>query len=129
MAFRRPFKSIILSVLLLAPVVAAAQAAFPTEWPSGAQPLSPAELRQKLVGKSFVAKSVSGPDVSTQYDETYAYINVGNTSDSGTWRTEGSAVCNDWRKLRAACSEIRAVGDVLYVKRANNGEIMVLVPQ
>jgi len=119
----------ILLLIFFAPIIAAAQATFPTEWPNGAQPLSSAELRQKLVGKRFVAKSLSGPDVRTQYDETYAYINVGNTSDSGTWKTEGSAVCNEWRKLRAACSEIKAVGDQLYVKRANNGEIMALVPQ
>ena len=119
----------ILLVIFFAPVIAAAQATFPTEWPNGAQPLSSAELRQKLAGKSFVAKSVTGPDVRTQYEETYAYINVGNTSDSGTWKTEGSAVCNEWRKLRPACSEIKAVGDQLYVKRANNGEIMALVPQ
>ena len=119
----------ILLVLFFVPLIAAAQAAFPTEWPNGAQSLSPAELRQKLVGKSFIAKSLTGPDVRTQYEETYAYINVGNTSDSGSWKTEGSAVCNEWRKLRAACSEIKAVGDQLYVKRANNGEIMALVPQ
>ena len=74
-------------------------------------------------------KSVTGPDVRTEYLETYAYINVGITSDSGTWKTEASTVCNEWKKLRPACSEIRALGVSLYVKRANNGEIMVLVPQ
>ena len=118
-----------LLTLLVAPVIAFAQASFPTEWPSGSQPLSPDTLRQRLVGKAFIAKSVTGPDVRTQYEETYAYIDVGNTSDSGIWRTEGSAVCNEWKKLRPACSEIRAVGDALYVKRANNGEIMALIPK
>ena len=119
----------IVLALLFVPGLAVAQVAFPTEWPNGAHPLSPAELRQRLVGRSFVAKSLTGPDVRTQYQETYAYINVGSTSDSGTWKTEGSAVCNEWQRLRAACSEIRLVGEVLYVKRANNGEIMALVPQ
>jgi hypothetical protein len=119
----------ILLALLFVPGVIAAQAAFPTEWPNGAQPLSPADLRQRLVGMTFVAQSLTSAAVRTQYQETYAYINVGETSDSGTWKTEGSAVCNQWRKLRASCSEIRAVGETLYVKRANNGEIMALVPQ
>ena len=119
----------ILLTLVAAPFIAAAQIAFPTEWPSGAESLSPEALRQQLVGKTFVAKSVTSLDVRTEYRETFAYINVGNTSDSGRWRTEGSAVCNEWRNLRPACSEIRALGEALYVKRANNGEIMRLVPQ
>jgi hypothetical protein len=38
-------------------------------------------------------------------------------------------VCNEWKKFRPGCSEIRALGDTLYVKRANNGEIMALVPK
>ena len=119
----------LLLALLIAPGIAAAQASFPTEWPSDAQALSPDVLRQRLIGKTFIAKSLTSPDVRTQYQDTTVYLNVGNTSDVGTWRTEGSSVCAEWRRLRAACSEIRAVGETLYVKRANNGEIMVMVPQ
>jgi hypothetical protein len=118
-----------LLAFLVAPAVAIAQASFPTEWPSGALPLSPDALQQRLLGKAFIAKSVTGPDVRTEYQETYAYINVGATNDSGTWRTEGSAVCNQWRQLRPSCSEIRVLGEVLYVKRANNGEVMTLLPK
>ena len=119
----------ILIALLCAPTLAGAQAAFPTAWPEGSKPLPPDSLRQRLVGKTFVAKSVTGADVRVQYQETYAFINVGDTSDSGPWRTEGSAVCNEWKKLRPACSEIRALGESLYVKRANTGEIMTLLPR
>lgn len=119
----------ILLALVFAPTIALAQTSFPTEWPSGSEPLSADTLRQRLVGKTFVAKSVTGPDVRTEYQESYAYINVGNTSDSGTWRTEASAVCNEWKKLRPTCSEIRALGEALYVRRANNGEIMALLPK
>jgi hypothetical protein len=119
----------LLLALFIVPVVVFAQPSFPLEWPTGAETLAPDTLRQRLMGKSFIAKSVTGPDVRTEYQETIAYINVGSASDSGPWRTEGSAVCNEWRKLRPACSEIRAVGEVLYVKRANNGEIMTLLPR
>ena len=119
----------LLLLLVAVPIIATAQTSFPTEWPSGAETLSPDALRQRLVGKTFVAKSLTSAEIRTEYRETYAYINIGRTSDSGRWRTEGSAVCNEWRNLRPACSEIRAVGDALYVKRANNGEIMSLVPQ
>jgi hypothetical protein len=118
-----------LLALLAAPTIALAQASFPTEWPAGSQPLAADALKQRLVGKTFVAKPVIGAEVRVEYQETYAYLNVGGTSDSGKWRTEGSTVCNDWRNLRAACSEFRLLGEVLYVKRANNGEIMPLVPK
>lgn len=119
----------ILLAVLITPAVVFAQAPFPTEWPSGAEALSAEALRQRLVGKSFIAKSVTGPDVRTEYQDAVAYINVGSTSDYGAWRTEGSAVCNEWKRIRPACSEIRAVAEVLYVKRANNGEIMALLPR
>ena len=118
-----------LIALLAVPAIAAAQTSFPTEWPGGAELMSAEALQQRLVGKTFVAKSLTGPDVRTEYRDTFAYINVGSMSNSGRWRTEGSTVCNEWRNLRPACSEFRAVWDVLYVKRANNGEIMKLVPQ
>jgi hypothetical protein len=98
-------------------------------WLAAALPLSPDTLRQRLAGKTFIARSVTGPDVRTEYRDTYAYINVGSTSDSGTWRTDASTVCNEWKKLRPGCSEIRALGEALYVKRANNGKIMALLPQ
>ena len=125
---RRIARGVLLAILVT-PAVAFAQASFPTQWPNGAEALSPDTLRERLVGKSFIAKSVTGPDVRTEYQDTVAFINVGTTSDSGPWRTEGSAVCNEWKKLRPACSEIRAVGDLLYVKRANNGEIMAMLPK
>jgi len=83
--------------LVVSPTIALAQASFPTEWPSGSQPLLPDTLRQRLVGKTFIAKSVTGPDVRTAYQETYAYINVGNTSDSGTWKTEASTYATSGR--------------------------------
>jgi len=119
----------VLLALLVVPAIASAQAAFPTEWPSGAELLSPEALRQQLVGKTFLAKSLTGPNVRTQYQDKYVFINAGSTSDSGTWRTEGSAVCIEWRTLRPSCSEIRAVGEALYVKRANNGEVMAMASQ
>jgi hypothetical protein len=117
----------ILPLILVAPTLALAQAAFPTDWPSGAQPLAPEALRQRLVGKTFVAKPATGSDVRTEYQDTYAYINVGDTSDSGRWKAEGSAVCVEWKKLRPSCSEIRLAGEMLYVKRASNGEVMALI--
>ena len=119
----------LLLAVLVAPTLALAQAAFPTDWPADAQPLSADALRQRLVGKTFIARSLTSPEIRTEYQESFAYINIGETRDSGKWKTEGSTVCNEWRKIRPACSEMRAVGDALYVKRANNGEIMQMLPR
>ena len=60
------------------------------------------------------------------YRGDFAFVNIGNASDSGKWRVEGSSVCNDWRNLRPSCSEVRLLGDVMYVKRANNGEVIAV---
>ncbi len=79
--------------LLLAPAITFAQSSFPTEFPNGALPLTADALKQRLLGKTFVAKSLTGPDVRTEYRETYVYLNIGNTNDTGTWKTEGSTVC------------------------------------
>ncbi len=119
----------ILPFVFLAPTFALAQVAFPIDWPSGARPLTAETLRQRLVGKTFVGKSATTPELRIEYQETYAYLNIGDYSDSGKWRTEGSTVCNEWKKSRPGCSEFRAVGEALYVKRANNGEIMTLLPK
>jgi hypothetical protein len=114
----------LLTAVLFSPVLAWAQAAFPTDFPQGAQPLTADALRQRIVGKTFVAKSATSPDVRTQYQEKFVYINVGASSDSGTWRTENSTICVEWKRFTSGCSEVRAVGDLLYVKRSNNGEVM-----
>ena len=90
----------ILLAVLIAPTVAFAQASFPTEWPSSAEALSPDTLRQRLVGKSFIAKSVTGPDVLTEYQETVAYMTIGSCQRLGRVEDEGSAVCKEWTQRR-----------------------------
>jgi hypothetical protein len=114
-------------LIFIAPIAVLAQTLFPTDFPNGAQPLTPDGLRQLLIGKTFVAKPATGPEVRTQYTEAYVFVNVGDSSDSGKWMIEGSAICVEWRKFRPGCTETRIAGDVLYVKRANNGEVMMLL--
>lgn len=111
-------------VLLLAPVLASAQAGFPTAFPDGAVVLAPEDLQKKLTGHATDMTYANGAKVRVEYKDTYAYLNVANASDSGKWRVEGSQVCIDWSRFPAGCFEVRAVGDVLYAKRATNGEIV-----
>ena len=123
----RPLVVLLLS--LIGTTVATAQTAFPTEFPAASAPLDPAALKQALLGRTFVAKPIEGQPFRIQYKDTYVFINVGATKDTGRWRTEGSSVCIDWNNLRPSCSEMRAEGSVLYVKRANNGEVVRLEEQ
>lgn len=113
-------------VWALVPVVALAQAAFPTEFPAGATALEPAVLQQKLTGKVVNMTYANGAKVRVEYKADYAYLNTGNASDSGKWRVEGSQVCIDWAKFSAVCFEARALGDALYAKRTANGEIVLM---
>lgn len=113
-------------MLLFVPFFAFAQTAVTTTFPADAVALSPEALKLRLMGNSFLADPFSGAQLQLQYKESYAFVNAGNFSDSGKWKVEESAVCVEWRKVAHSCSEIRAHGDVLLVKRSSNGEIMIM---
>ena len=116
-------------VISLAPTFALTQSAFPTEFPPGSAPLNAATLRQLLVGKTFLTKPVDGQQFRIQYKDPYVFFNSGSFKDTGRWKTEGSSVCIEWNNIRPSCSEIQAVGSILYVKRANNGEVVRMEEQ
>jgi hypothetical protein len=118
-----------LFAIVFLPIAVLAQVAFPTEFPAGSAPVEANALKQFLTGKTFIAKPVVGVEFRLQFKDSYAFFNSGATSDSGPWRTEGSSVCNDWKTFRASCSEMRMSGKELYVKRANNGEVVRLQEQ
>lgn len=111
---------------LFAPALVLAQAGFPTEFPPGAVTVPPDDLQKKLTGRVAQMKYANGAEVRVEYRDSYAYINVGNSSDSGKWRVQATQVCIDWQRFPAGCFEVRAVGDVLYAKRATNGEIVAM---
>ncbi|MBA4256200.1 MAG: hypothetical protein C0445_10035 [Polaromonas sp.] len=97
---------------------------FPTAFPDGARVLEPAETRQWLTGKVAHMTYANGAQVRVEYKERYAFLNTGAAADSGTWRVEAGQVCIDWQRFPPGCFDVRAVGDVMYAKRATNGEIV-----
>lgn len=105
-----------------------AQPAFPTEFPAGSSPLSPEPLTKLVAGKVFKLKPATGAEIRVEYRDDWAYFNVGNSSDSGKWKAEGSAICVDWKRIPPGCSEMRMVGDTLYTKRVSNGEVLPMHP-
>ena len=114
--------------LLLAPVAALAQAPV-IEFPSDAAPLASEALKQRLTGQVFLVNPATGIPLRVEYRDVYAFVNVGNFSDSGKWRVEGSSICVDWKKSPPSCSDARLAGDTLYVKRSSNGEIVAMHPK
>lgn len=115
--------------ILVAPTLAWAQSAAPTTFPADAVAMTPEALRERLSDKVFVAKPVSDPEIRIQYKGEFAFVNIGSASDTGKWRTEGSSVCYEWRRFTANCSQAMLLGDVVYIKRANNGEVIALQPK
>lgn len=116
------------AVLLLGPALVLAQASFPTDFPAESVSLSADTLKLRLTGKSFTIKPAVGNEIRLQYQDKFAFVNVGNANDSGTWKTEGSSLCTEWRKFPSTCSEVRLLGDVMYLKRSN-GEVVVFQPK
>jgi hypothetical protein len=119
-------------IYVLFPMGALAQASFPTDFPAGAQAIESEALRKRLAGNSFNVKPADGGEFRIQYQDTHAYLNLytsrGTVNDTGTWRVQGSAVCIEWQRVKSGCSEFRLVGDVLYTKRASNGEVVAMQP-
>jgi hypothetical protein len=114
---------------LLMPSLSMAQPALQTEFPAAAVPLDAQALTRLLSGRTFMVTPSTGPEMRLEYRGAYAYINIGNRSDSGKWRIEGSAACIDWQQLAVGCNEVRVEGPVIYWKRSSNGEVVVLKPK
>lgn len=115
---------IAIAIALSAPLTLKAQAPLATEFPAGAVALDPQALKTLLLGKVATTQVATGPVLKVTYKDTYAFLNAGNFTDSGKWRVEGSSVCIDWQKIKPSCTEVRTVGDVIYIKRSSNGEVV-----
>ena len=118
----------LLSITLISAASAVAQTAIPTEFPADAVPLNAPDLTARLSEKVFVAKMTDGTDWRYQFKGGYLFFNISSGySDSGTWRIEGSSLCLNPKKTAASCSEMRSKGELLFIKRASNGEVATLV--
>lgn len=111
-------------------VSATAQTPSATTFPPDAAPVTADALRQRLVGQSFTAKMSNGNQMRLQFREDFVYVNSGPTNDSGRWRTDGGQLCIDWNRIPGSgCSQARMVGNVVYITRVSNGEVMRLDDQ
>lgn len=108
-----------------------AQSPIPTTFPEGAIPATEQQLKARLTDRVFGARMTNGDDWRLEYKSNgYFFLNTSRGySDSGKWRIEEGKVCTDMQKTGASCSEMSIFNDVLYLKRATNGEVAALQPK
>ena len=100
-----------------------------TAFPSGAAPLTQAELTSGLAGKEFTAQPQHGPSWFLAYrkDGTFT-VSAGDFSDRGKWSVGESAICTEGEKLKYLCNTVRAKDGKLFFQRKDR-EVMQLVPK
>lgn len=119
--------SLLLSPLLIAACAATAPPA--TEFPAGARAPTATELTTLLRGKTTHAPLPNGGTARVDHaaDSNRVTAYAGGRSDTGTWHAEDGRICYEWKVFNSSCSEIRLVGEDLYVKRANGGVVPVTI--
>jgi hypothetical protein len=92
--------------------------------------LAPEALHQRVSGKVFTGRPADGVTWRLEYKTNgHAFLDTSNGfRDTGKWRVEGSKFCADWQRASGGCSEARVKGNIVYVKRISNGEVVPLSP-
>ena len=118
-----------LAALALLAATAGALAQAPADFPVDAKSLAAEMLQQRISGKSFGVKPAKGAAWKLQYEAggSFSLKTASGYEDTGKWRIEGSQLCTEPSKTRAACNEMRLVGDALFMKR-DSGEIVKFEP-
>lgn len=108
-----------------------AQADTAAGFPPTAVALEPAALQARLAGQVFRTVDGQGRSWRLEYSRLgHLFVDIGSGfRDDGPYRVEGSQVCVRLQRSGASCTEYRLAGDVLYLKRSSNGEILKLDPQ
>lgn len=121
-------RNTLLAMAMALPLWVSAQTPFPTDFPADAIELSTEALSERLLGRAFHAKPVTANHYRVEFRKGHAFINIGQFSDSGTWRVDGGQLCVEWRRLPSGCSDIRSAGGNLYMRRTANNEVVVMAP-
>ena len=101
------------------------------EFPPDAKPLAPEALKERLAGKVFKVSLADGTSWRLEYRANGSYfVNTSRGFNAtGNWRVEGSTTCSETARSPLICSEVRLVGDTIYLKRGvDPGEVLKLEP-
>jgi hypothetical protein len=118
------------SFFMLAVSALAQPAALNTEFPPDAEMLEGDALRQRMAGKSFKTLAADGQEMRLQYkSDGFAFVDTSRGfRDTGKWRVEGKNVCVDWNRAPSGCSEARAKGEFVHIRRVSTPEVLTLKP-
>ena len=127
-----PMKALVRSTFLLLPVLLAACATttpVSKDFPAGARAPSAAELSAMLRGKSYHSVAANGSTVRADYaaNSDGVTLNSGGLTDNGKWRVEDGRLCLQMTNFPSSCSDIRLVGQDIYLKRANGDVVRATV--
>jgi hypothetical protein len=95
-------------------------------YPEGSVPVTGESISSRLAGKVYSVKPVDGSTWRLEFQTGGGLFLDTDRGyrDYGTWRVEGDKWCAELRKTGLSCSELRQMGEVLYYKRASNGEVV-----
>jgi hypothetical protein len=102
------------------------------EFPPDATPIGAQALKDRLSGRSFTVRLAGGGAADLNYgaDGRYSIRLSSGESDQGSWRTEESRVCVTYKgHFPSGCAQVHATADRLYSKRANTGEVLLMIPR
>ena len=86
-------------------------------FPKGSKPLDDAVLRERISGHDFITHSWTSNVARYQFHANgNAWINLGQQSDKGPWRIEGSRICVDWKFGTPNCMEVRELDGKMYTR-------------
>lgn len=118
------------SLFMLSLSALAQPAALNTDFPADAEMIEGDALRQRMAGKSFKAVAADGVEMRLQYkNDGFAFVDTSRGfRDTGKWRVEGKNVCVEWNRAPSGCSEARAKGEFVHIRRISTPEVLTLKP-
>lgn len=120
----------LLLLMLSVPAIASAQPQMQIEFPADATPLGAEAVNTQFAGQTYTVQPFSGPGWKLQFNSAgFVFINLSSgPSDKGTWRAEDRQLCITWKRFPGGCSEVRLLGDSIYLKRTS-GEVVQMSRQ
>jgi hypothetical protein len=122
-------KALVLSLSILVAASASAQTV-PKEFPADGTTSSAAALKERFAGKVYATTLADGTSWRIDYKSSgYFFIDTSTGfHGSGDWHADDGKLCSRLRGATLSCNDVRAVGEVIYLKR-DSGEVIALSPK
>jgi hypothetical protein len=96
-------------------------------FPDGATTPDAAAVQQHVTGKAFKFGLPNGGWARLQYRDGDYFLDTSSGHHAqGSWRTQDGQLCGTLAGRDEVCSQVRLVGDQMYLRRASSGEVVKL---